>query len=1520
MSMKRFPLLLFGALTVTGLAVWAQTQSSPAKLDFRMPETQQKTHVPMVAPDVSANGFLTPLAMFHNPFQNQAPIMRAEGDGEGDEKELPRIYGSVIGASNYQTQRGYNIIPLGPDQKFTFVNYAGQSMTAGTESDGVVYVNNIVERYGGPYCASYYMYDIKNNWQQLGSQYQSSDFLGAARDMATDPTTGEIYGCFVKTHACVSFVLATCEYTSSGYNNVQVNRHTIADLDNMLTAIFFTADGQLWGIDLVTGPDDAGEDQCQSASLYKIDKKTGAMTLVGDTGAKPYYASSAACDIYGDGTVYWSVKEKSNVGSLYTVDLTTGKATKVMDFPNNEEVVGMFVPMRANPKAPKAPEKLDVDFPNGGLTGTLSLTVPAELADGTPGEGKCKVEFFIDGNSIGSIDAPYGETVSGKVTLENSAQYTFSARLSNDAGKSELVKTQYFVGMGQPEAPEPVLAVRNNKAYLVWEPITKAYGDRGYVDPEKITYTVFDKDGVEVVAGYKNTQLVIPLESDEFQMLVYEVRADAGENSYSSRGRSNVVATGEYKPGFVETFDNPYLMNNDGSPWLDIQVDGATLGHWYVHNGEKAACASTGFGQEDSWLISPAIRLEAGKTYFLGFDTWGNFDSKITKYEVKLGPAQSYLAMNQEIVPMTEQKNKKATARYEGATFTVPSNGVYYLGIHCYTPNGGPSLFVDNLTIEEKQANVAPGKVSDFTASPTAKNTTSIHVKLTAPATDRYGAAMTDPMTINIEREGNIVKTQTGVAPGATIEFDEEMSKGGDVVYTAWASNEYGDGAKSTTTATNVGYKGGRAPSKVTLAFNEDRNFLLTWEPDMRDQGWTKLTDTDVTFAVVGVRNGETYIVEDNIPGSERSLVIENTNKDGEQAFVQYGVAMFTNGGTMGVAASNAVANGKAYATPYKESFSGKAAGILATMNISGSPEWGIYDDKALQGITSADGDNGFAGMFAQYQNQEGGLLTGIIDLAGLETPGISLKVFNLTSGVGNTNEISIKVVTESGETKAVRAYSDRIGSLGMPNEWVKYVVSLEEFKGQKVQILIDCKVVNYIATFIDDIEIGNLAGHDLTALQMIVPETIEVGKKGDFTVGFLNNGYYSCDYTVELLRDNKVVASEEFTNLKAGEFATQVILDAPDVNANEQSMYAVRVVTEDDADLDDNMLGPVPVNVILPAYPTIKDLAADNAEAGVALTWTEPDKEYVPNPTRESFETAEAWSQAAEGWTFVDVDEAPISLGSADGLFGDLHNGDKLGFFVVDADPSKSLGAHVGDRLLMKAAPGGSEIGDDWIISPELIGTEQTVSLWARTYSAQTPENIEVLWSEGSVDPVDFTSAARYFDLPVQWTNITAKLPAGAKRLALRSRSAGTFFMLLDDVSFTETPKDLQLVGYNVYRDGLLITETPVATAAYTDPEGEPGMKYRVSAVYNEGESVPGNEAYAEDSGINGIGNGGIVIGATRGKIVVSYAEGQTIEVVAADGRIVATEAGKALNVIPVDGGVYIVKVGKRVAKVVVK
>lgn len=143
MSMKRFPLLLFGALTVTGLAVWAQTQSSPAKLDFRMPETQQKTHVPMVAPDVSANGFLTPLAMFHNPFQNQAPIMRAEGDGEGDEKELPRIYGSVIGASNYQTQRGYNIIPLGPDQKFTFVNYAGQSMTAGTESDGVVYVNNI---------------------------------------------------------------------------------------------------------------------------------------------------------------------------------------------------------------------------------------------------------------------------------------------------------------------------------------------------------------------------------------------------------------------------------------------------------------------------------------------------------------------------------------------------------------------------------------------------------------------------------------------------------------------------------------------------------------------------------------------------------------------------------------------------------------------------------------------------------------------------------------------------------------------------------------------------------------------------------------------------------------------------------------------------------------------------------------------------------------------------------------------------------------------------------------------------------------------------------------------------------------------------------------------------------------------------------------------------------------------------------------------------------------------------------
>ncbi len=59
----------------------------------------------------------------------------------------------------------------------------------------------------------------------------------------------------------------------------------------------------------------------------------------------------------------------------------------------------------------------------------------------------------------------------------------------------------------------------------------------------------------------------------------------------------------------------------------------------------------------------------------------------------------------------------------------------------------------------------------------------------------------------------------------------------------------------------------------------------------------------------------------------------------------------------------------------------------------------------------------------------------------------------------------------------------------------------------------------------------------------------------------------------------------------------------------------------------------------------------------------------------------------------------------------------------------------------------------------------------------------------------------------------------------------------MADDVTYIpESHKDLQLVGYNVYKNKTRLNQAPVDATTYVDEAC--GAVYRVSAVYTKGES----------------------------------------------------------------------------------
>ena len=131
----------------------------------------------------------------------------------------------------------------------------------------------------------------------------------------------------------------------------------IRALENQWNAIAIDTDGTIYAIDQEM--EDTGVSvNCKKSTLYKVDRNTGNMTPVGDTGLLPYYASSAVIDPR-TGRMFWSVTPKDDSQSaLYEVNKSTGACPLVYRYPGAEQFMGMYVPAPlAEDGAPAAPAR-----------------------------------------------------------------------------------------------------------------------------------------------------------------------------------------------------------------------------------------------------------------------------------------------------------------------------------------------------------------------------------------------------------------------------------------------------------------------------------------------------------------------------------------------------------------------------------------------------------------------------------------------------------------------------------------------------------------------------------------------------------------------------------------------------------------------------------------------------------------------------------------------------------------------------------------------------------------------------------------------------------------------------------------------------------------------------------------------------------------------------------------------------------------------------------------------------------
>lgn len=1430
-------------------------------------------------------------------------ILKAEGN-------YPEIYGGVLYSAAWEatgnSDYGIYTIPTsagGSFEKLYSFNDISPNYGAAVK-DGVYYFNYYYSFLGFWDFFESYGFDLETGEQVFYSDNTNNPIL--AQGMDTDPVTGEIYGIFMD-DSLEGLELATVSYGSNS-----VTKTSIASLgDAWFNAFAIASDGTFYAIKT--------DDFTGEGILVTINRTTGAVTEIGDTGETPYYISGACIDRKTN-RMFWALSPEDETGYLTEVDLTTGQASLVCMFGNGEEVAGMYIPVAAAADdAPDACTDVSVNFSADSLTGQVNFTTPTTTFGGAELETMVTVHILVNGEEVKTSEGlAVGTTDYENVTVEEAGLYNFTVYASNEAGDGPKVTVKnIWVGADTPAATKATAAYANGNMEITWLPVTEGING-GYVSD--ITYTVKDSKGNVLAEGLTVTSYSFAVEMPvEITAYYYEVYVVSGDLT-SAPARTNTVMLGSIVPPYAPDFSTDGL---EGWTVIDGNEDGKI---WTVQSDGSVRMSYNDTLDMDDWLITPPLKLEAGKGYMVSFATKAQSTTFPEKLEVMWGDNNTPEALTNVILAPTDVN---LDAYYEYSKMIIPeTDGIYYVGFHGISDADEYYLYLKDIQIGEGVSTSAPGLPTNLVGTPGAGGALECTVAFNAPAVTMAGNALASLEKVELYRNETLINTFDAPTPGAALSFKDTAALNGYNNYSVVGYNADGKGLTASISV-YVGFSLPVAPAVVNISRTDVvGQALVTWPAVTEDINGMTLTSNDVTYTVCVYDNGWVPVVEDltALQYSYQAVAA------GEQEFVQMAVFAETAAGTGMGTASDMIPVG----TPYNgmnETFADGQLQYIWGYSQIGSASLKIGTDSTFEGITSVNGDNGYLYVNANYEDYGANLFSGLISLNGMVNPGLTFYTYNVVNEGGDPdiNEIAVSVKEADSDEWVTVMAPTTVDELcgGVTDEWGKVTVSLAAYANKTIQVQLTAVTKFYTNTFFDDIKVGSILGHDLAAAGISAPGKVKAGAEYSVDVKVSNEGAQdAASYSVELYANEELVATEDCENLESGK-STVVSFDLTmSAIATEEITYYAKVVYSLDENEANNQTSSITVVPVVSVLPTATDLVGELTEDGIELTWNEPNLEGgVAEEITDDFEDAEGFASEYGDWKFYDGDQSEVGGFQNMDLPGITPGETKGSFWIWDNDiaqGNQTFEAHSGTHYLFALFRWDDGTSDDWAISPELYGGAQTISFYARSYSTQYPEKIQVYYSTGSQDVADFVavSGSLVNAVPGDWTQYTVDLPEGAKYFAIRSFATSSFMLMVDDVTYTPAglTADLEIAGYNIYRNGVKINDELVEETTYVDTTADENETYTyvVTVVYTDkGESAASNEVTVKTTSVNAI-NGGLVIAVENQTIVVRNAGDKEVSVYTPAGLAVYNGKGDAR--VEVSGGIYLVKVGKAVKKVIVK
>lgn len=917
--------------------------------------------------------------------------------------------------------------------------------------DNVLYYFDYSIMYGYVSSAKYYTYNLATNEQNTQKSFSyTSDaeevYSHAAMSVATDPTTGTVYCC------CFSYDSDTEDitYKLSTWDLENATKKVIAPLASPLRVLAAGADGQLYGITASTAA--SGKDN-NGGVLVRVNKTTGELTKVGDTGVRPgAYFQSATVDA-ASGTMYWFANEQDEAANLYTVNLTNGSATKIGALPEGDQVVCAYVAANYADGVPSPAENASVAFDGGSLTGKVSFKVPVEDYSGAAMTGDVTYVVATGDQELAKGTAQAGADVTVPVTVKDDGAYTFLITLSNAVGKGPVADVAKYVGYDTPKAVTDLTFTREgNVNKLTWTAPTEGVNG-GYIDASAMTYSVTRMPGAVASTSATNT-FSEEYEPDQLAPCYYIVEAINGTHKSASATSNSVTVGNALVPPYSEDFSDAKTLdlftiidaNEDGKTWKRSTTGAMT----YQYSTKNDA---------DDWLIMPPLKLEAGKSYAFSLKAYSMSARYEERLEVKMGKSATAEAMTTTVKPVTTYAVALRDAKAETVDIVPEETGVYYIGFHAVSEKNKGTLYLDDISVAAGKSMSGPEKPSNLVVTAGDKGELSANISFTAPSKTAQGEALTGALTYDVQRGTVKVASDVSVNPGEAVTIkDNSIPKSGTYTYSVACKNADGE-SKAAEATLYIGEDIPLPPAEAHVTDNFDGTVTINWTASSQTGMNGGYVNPENVQYDISPRSGVS--VATNVTGTQ--YVVKDFDVSGKQALAYYKiVAHNATGKNPNYVISDTILSGKPYDTPFEEGFTDNAysTSLWNTTTLAGksyNTAWSLRDEEGV-------------GIDGSYADLAGYVVGG---KSRLETPKINVKdidevALSFASRIPTGNmKLSLEVSFDYGKWQPV---ADVEGTTGWTTNTYK-INNPDGAKTMRIGFVGECvKDINYI--YLDNVKV----------------------------------------------------------------------------------------------------------------------------------------------------------------------------------------------------------------------------------------------------------------------------------------------------------------------------------------------------------------------------------------------------------------------------------------------------------------